>query len=277
MNYLRRAAACVLAGVFAAALFPGLLTSASYDRQFREAPNAPVSRQFPLGTDELGRDRLARLLYGTRISLIAAPAVALLSTVVAALVGGLAGFLGGWIDRCCVACIDLMLSLPWLFLLIIVRALLPLNLSPQVSVLVTFGLIAVLGWAPAARVVRAACRSLRCSDLVLEARSCGVPERRILWKYVLPNARPVLLAQFRASVPLYILAEANLGLLGLGVADPIPTWGNLLRPLEGAFAPEPAAWAPLALMLVAVSCMYVMQRATGRPGEPGQAWRPVTR
>ena len=241
------------------ALWPGALTRAPYDRQLRELPNAPVSRQFPLGTDELGRDRLSRLLYGTRVSLLAAPVAALLSTILAALVGGLAGFLGGWFDRAAVAAIDLMLSLPWLFLLIIVRAMLPLNLPALLSVLVTFGLIGLLGWPSAARIVRAGCRSLRSSDLVVQARACGLPKGRVLVKHVLPNVRPILTAQFRASIPIYILAEANLGLLGLGVADPLPSWGNLLRPLESGLVPDAAAWAPLILMLVVVSCLYVTQ------------------
>jgi peptide/nickel transport system permease protein len=259
MRTVRHIAAGLLVVLLAAALFPGMLTRSAYDRQFREQPNAPVSRQFPLGTDELGRDRLSRLLYGTRISLLGAPAAAFLSMFLAALVGGIGGFLGGWMDRCCVAGIDLMLSLPWLFLLVIVRALLPLNVSPVVSVLVTFGLIAVLGWGSAARLVRATCSSLRDSDLVIQARACGLGTGRILVTHVLPNVRPVLAAQFRTSVPIYVLAEANLGLLGLGVADPIPSWGNLLRPLERAFVPDLAAWAPLVLMLIVVSCFYVTQ------------------
>jgi peptide/nickel transport system permease protein len=256
---VRYIAAGLLLSILLAALFPRLLTNTSYDRQFRDLPNAPASRQFPLGTDELGRDRLSRLLYASRISLLAGPAAALLSTVLAAVVGGLAGFFGGWADRCCVACIDLMLSLPWLFLLVIVRALLPLNLPPSLSIVVTFALIAVLGWASAARVIRATCRSLRYSDLVLQARAAGIGSRRILFMHVLPNTRPVLVGQFSAAVPIYILAEANLGLLGLGVADPMPSWGNLLRSLESPLAPDLAAWAPLVLMLVVVSCLYLTQ------------------
>src|SRR4051794_33797897 len=208
--------------VVLAALWPGSMTQAPYDRQFRDRPNAPVSREVPLGTDELGRDRFSRLLYGTRVSLLAAPAAALVSTLLAALVGGLAGFLGGWVDRAAVAAIDLMLSLPWLFLLIIVRAMLPLNLPASLSVLVTFSLIGSLGWASAARVVRAGCAALRSSDLVIQARASGLRNSRILLKHVLPNVRPILTAQFRVSIPIYILAEANLSLLGLGVADPVP-------------------------------------------------------
>src|SRR5215470_9898343 len=123
MKTIRVAAGAVLAAVFAAALWPGVWTRHSYDEQFRELPNSSASRQFPLGADELGRDRLVRTLYGTRVSLIAAVAAALVSTMLAAIVGGAAGFLGGWVDRTSVAVMDLMLSLPWLFLLIIVRAL----------------------------------------------------------------------------------------------------------------------------------------------------------
>jgi peptide/nickel transport system permease protein len=259
MTALRYMAAALLLSIVLATLFPRLLTPVSYDRQFRESPNAPVSRQFPLGTDELGRDRLSRLLYGARISLFAGTLAALLSTVLAAVIGGLAGFFGGWTDRCCVAAIDLMLSLPWLFLLVIVRALLPLNVSPSVSIVVTFALIALLGWASAARVIRATCRSLRYSDLVLQTRASGIGSWRILLKHVLPNARPVLAAQFCVSVPIYILAEANLGLLGLGIADPVPSWGNLLRGLESPLPPDIAAWAPLGLMLLVVSCLYLTQ------------------
>src|ERR1700736_2802061 len=103
--------------VLVAAAFPSVITRVPYDLQFRDYPSAPMSKQFPLGTDELGRDRLSRLLYGTRVSLLAAPAAALLSTLLAAFAGGLAGFLGGWYDRAAAVVVDLMLSLPWLFLL----------------------------------------------------------------------------------------------------------------------------------------------------------------
>lgn len=258
MKIIRFVASALPLALLTIAWCPGALTQAPYDRQFRELPNAPVSKQFKLGTDDLGRDRLSRLLYGTRVSLLAAPVAALFSALLAAVVGSLAGFLGGCFDRAAVAVIDLMLSLPWLFLLIIVRAILPLNLSAPLSVLVTFGLIGSLGWASAARIVRAGCHTLRCSDMVVHARACGLPMWRVLVKHILPNVQPILMAQFRASIPIYILAEANLGLLGLGVADPLPSWGNLLRPLESGPL-QPAAWAPLLLMLIVVGCLYLTQ------------------
>ena len=259
MTATRALAGGLLALIALAALWPSLLTSIPYDRQFRDQPNAPMCRQFPLGTDDLGRDRLSRVLYGTRVSLLAAPAAALLSTFLAALAGGLAGYFGGWCDRLTVALIDLMLSLPWLFLLIIVRALLPLNVPALASLLLTFGLIGLLGWPAAARVVRAGCRDLRQSDMVLLASAGGVAPGRILWRYLLPNLRPVLSAKFWISIPIYILAEANLGLLGLGVADPLPSWGNLLRQLETGWNRDAAAWVPLVLIAIVVGCLNLLR------------------
>lgn len=259
MTMARFLSGLILVAIVAAALWPARFTASPFDRQYRAMPDAPPSRAFPLGTDDLGRDRLSRVLYGARISLFGAPAAAVVSTLLAAIFGGIAGFFGGWADRVFTAVTDLMLSLPWLFLLIIVRALIPLNSSPAVSTVVTFGLIAILGWPAAARVVRAGCIALRKSDLALYARASGLEPRRILFRHIAPNIRPTLVAQFWSSIPIYILAEANLGLLGLGVADPTPTWGNLLQPLAEAFAPSAGAWAPLALMLVVISCLHLIR------------------
>src|SRR5919109_762211 len=141
MRWARLAAMIFLLAVALACVFAERLAPADYAHQFRDIPDAPASRAHLLGTDDLGRDRFARVLYGTRISLLLAPAAALVSTLLAALVGGLAGYLGGAWARVAMAGTDLFLSLPWLFLLITVRAMLPLNVSPLVSVLVTFLLL----------------------------------------------------------------------------------------------------------------------------------------
>src|SRR6267154_5102803 len=130
-----RMACVVVVAVCAVSLGANWMAPVGYARQFRDAPSAPPSHEHLLGTDEIGRDRFARVLYGTRISLLLAPAAALLSTLMAAFVGGVAGYLGGGWSRFAMAVTDLFLSLPWLFLLITVRALMPLNVSPLVSVL----------------------------------------------------------------------------------------------------------------------------------------------
>lgn len=258
IRILRRLAWVFLAVLFLAALFSDRVAGASYAHQFRDWPAAPISWRFPLGTDVLGRDRLARLLAATRISLLLAPAAAVLSTALAALIGVVAGYRGGLADRIAVRIIDLMLSLPWIFLLIAARALLPLNVSPAASIAATFALLGALGWAAPARVIRAGVRDLRTSDFLLQARACGCRGFRLLLRQVAPNLKPLLLAQFLTSIPLFILSEANLGLLGLGVADPLPSWGNLLRELETDLAFNPGIVACLALMLTVLACFKLL-------------------
>ena len=260
MRQVRKIALGILVAVFLIALFADFLAPAFYATQFRDFPDAPPSLRFPLGTDELGRDRLSRLLYGTRISLLLAPAAALLSTLIAGLVGWIAGYVGGRLERLAMGATDLFLSLPWLFLLLTVRALLPLNAPPLASVTITFALLGLLGWAASARVVCAGTGALRNSDFVLQARSAGCSGLRLVVVHVLPNLKPVLFAQFWISIPVFILSEANLGILGLGVAEPVPSWGNLLRELENYSAVLANPWllAPVGLLLIVVSCFQMI-------------------
>jgi peptide/nickel transport system permease protein len=254
MRTARKIAMVVIAATLLVCLNAGFLAPAHYAAEFREAPNAAPSRAHWLGTDALGRDLFSRLLYGTRISLLLAPAAALLSTLLAGFIGGAAGYLGGIWERLAMAAADLVLSLPWLFLLITVRALLPLDVSPLISLAVTFALLGGLGWAAGARVLCAGARGLRNADFVLQARISGMHGLRLFAVHVLPNLKPVLCAQFWISVPVFILSEANLGVLGLGVAEPMPSWGGLMRELESMWSPLHEWWklAPL-LLLVAVT------------------------
>ncbi|HTW67072.1 MAG TPA: ABC transporter permease [Bryobacteraceae bacterium] len=260
MSFQQKIALAVLAVIAAAALGAGWITPHSYAEQSREFISAPPSKDFWLGTDDLGRDRLARLLYGTRVSLLLAPAAALLSTVIAALIGGAAGYLGGRAERMVTTGIDLFLSLPWLFLLLAVRALLPLNTSPVMSVTITFLLLGCLGWAAPARIIRAGTMTLVNSDFLVQARAGGVSRGRLFWRHLLPNLRPIFLAQFWISIPLFILSEANLGLLGLGVSEPLPSWGALLRDLENYSAVLQNPWmlAPAVLLVAVVGCVQLL-------------------
>jgi len=260
MSTVRWIAVVALLLVIAVSVLASMLAPAGYAKQYRDAADAGPSRQHWLGTDDLGRDRFARVLYGTRISLLLAPAAALLSTLIAALVGGLAGYLGGFWARSAMALTDLFLSLPWLFLLITVRALMPLNVSPLVSILVTFLMLGLLGWTGAARVLCATTGSLRDSDFVRQARASGIRGFRLFWIHVVPNLKPVLFAQFWISIPVFILSEANLGILGLGVAEPMPSWGSLLKELEGlvSVGEEPWKFVPLILLAVVVTSFQVV-------------------
>jgi peptide/nickel transport system permease protein len=254
MTSSRILAITVLSALFLAAVLSGLVKSAAPSRQFREMPGARPSDRFLLGTDDLGRDRLARLLFATRISLVLAPAAALLALLLAAAVGGSAGYFGGWWDKTTLSVIDLLLSLPWFFLLLAARALLPLNAPPMASLLVTYALLSALGWAGPARVIRAGTRRLRDSEFALQASAQGCGDLRILWRHVIPNLKPVLLAQLWSTIPIFILSEANLGLLGLSAGEPFPTWGSLLRELQNPLSIRLEAFAPLAVIMITVAC-----------------------
>jgi peptide/nickel transport system permease protein len=260
MSSWSKLACAVLLLVIGVSLAANWLAPSGYAKQDREAVGAPPSRQHWLGTDEIGRDRFARVLYGTRISLLLAPAAALVSTLLAAVIGGLAGYLGGLWARVAMAVTDLFLSLPWLFLLITVRALMPLNVSPLVSVIVTFLLLGLLGWTSAARVLCASTATLRDSDFVRQARASGIRPVRLFWIHVLPNLKPVLYAQFWISIPVFILSEANLGILGLGISEPLPSWGSLLKELEGlvSIGEEPWKFVPLVLLVMVVTSFQLL-------------------
>jgi len=260
MKSVRIVAITILALTAGVVLFANYLAPAGYEQQFREATQAGPSAHHFLGTDDLGRDRWARLLFGMRVSLTLAPLAALLSTFLAALVGGLAGYFGGWTERCFKLLIDFFLSVPWLFLLITVRAVLPLNISPQASVAVTFALLGLLGWAASARVICTGARDLMKSEFIWQARASGFSGIRLIRLHLLPNLRGALFAQFWISIPVFIIAEANLGALGLGVSEPLPSLGSLLRELQDAVTLRPEPWRllPLAVLIVVISSFQVL-------------------
>ena len=262
MKRVRLAAILFLVLISGMAFLAGFVAPTSYAHQFRDIPDAPASRQHPLGTDDLGRDRLSRVLAGTRISLQLAPAAAFLSTVLAALIGGAAGLAGGWVRTVVMSVTDLFLSMPWLFLLLTVRAFLPLNTSPLASVVITFAILGCLGWAGAARIICADTRELCDSEFALSARASGSHGIHLLRRHILPNLAPILFAQFWISIPVFILTEANLGILGLGVAEPLPSWGNLIRELEGYTITSAGPWhfVPLILLILTISCFQLLFR-----------------
>ena len=257
----RTAAASVLALVGSCALFAPLIAPYNYSRQFREAPDNPASHQFPMGTDDLGRDRFSRLVYATRVSILLAPAAALVSVLLALSISLAAAASERWAVHALSGFITLSLSLPWIFLFIILRATLPLNTRPFESILITFGLMGIAGWAWPARIFTASIRQISKSGWLLHSRASGIRPSRIALVYAWPHLRAIVSAQFRVLVPAYILAEASLGLLGLGVAEPLPSWGNLLAELQRPERVRENPWilAPLALLMIVMICFEALQ------------------
>lgn len=258
---LRITAVVLLAGVALGALFAPVIAPYSYSRQFRESPNAAASHEFPMGTDDLGRDRFSRLVYATRVSIVLAPAAALVSVLVALLICALSGVRVPLADEAVGGLTTLSLSLPWIFLFIILRALLPLNTRPGTSILLTFGLMGIAGWAWPARIFRATIRQIREAGWLVEARASGISPPRIALVHIWPHLRDVAVAQFRVLIPTYILAEASLGLLGLGVSEPLPSWGNLLAELQhpGRVGDNPWILAPLVLLMLVMIALETLQ------------------
>ena len=193
---------------------------------------AEQARIYLLGTDGYGRDQLSRFLYGGQISLLAGLLGAGITLFFGLLAGATAGYYGGWRDTLLMRLAELFLALPWLYLLLGLRAFLPLNVSPVMAFLLIVIVIATVGWARPARLIRGIVLSAKERDFVRAARGFGASDAYLFRRHVLPETSSVLVTQAAILIPQYVLAEMTLSFLGLGVPQPIASWGNLLADLE---------------------------------------------
>ena len=205
------------AGVLAPALAPY-----SYSTQSLTQRLQPPGPAHWLGTDGFGRDVLSRVIWGSRVSLQIGFAATALSLVVGTVLGGAAGYFGRAADHAIMRVADAFLSVPALFLILVVVALFGATLLNTALV------IALVTWAPAARVVRAECLALRSRDFVHAAHALGAGHTRILGRHLLLNALPVIVVQASLMLGQTILIESGLSYLGLGAQPPLPSWGNMV-------------------------------------------------
>jgi len=222
------------------------------------------SRVHPLGTDDLGQDLLARMLYGGRISLAVGVVAMLISITIGTTVGATAGQLGGVPDHVLMRITDLFLSLPQLPLLLLVvylfRDLLRRLLGPEVGIFVMIvAVIAGLRWMPVARLVRAQFLTLREKEFVEAARGLGAPPLRQVLRHILPNAVGPVIVAGSLDVAAAIIAESSLSFLGLGFPPDIPTWGRILFDAKDNldFAPHWAIFPGTAIFLTVLSINYI--------------------
>jgi peptide/nickel transport system permease protein len=185
-----------------------------------------------MGSDGYGRDQFSRFLYGGQISMLAGLIAALLSVSLGIIVGGIAGYYGGWIDEILMRSGELFLALPWLYLLFAVRAALPLRVSQWQVFLLLVAIMGLIGWARPARLIRGVVLSAKQRNFVTAARGFGASDVYLLRRHVLPQTYGVLLTQMTLLIPQYVLAEVTLTFLGLGVGEPMPSWGALLSSLQ---------------------------------------------
>jgi len=251
MNGLSGARFIVLGALVLIFIAGPLLAPYNPLEQSRDGAGMSPTRAHWLGTDDYGRDVLSRFLAGGSWSVICGVVGTALVLVLGLAIGGFSGFKRGWPDQIVMRITEVMLSLPWLYLLIGIRAVLPLDLKPRFAVLVMLIAIALVSWGRPARLIRGFVLSLAERGYVEAARGFGVPEWKIFLRHILPGTLGVVGAQALLFFPRFVLAEVTLSFLGLGVGEPEPSWGALIVGLKQAYLLKEQWWRllPVCLML----------------------------
>ena len=254
-NKLAIAGLVILVLFVLSAIFAPFLTPYDPNRANLRERNQPPSKEHPFGTDDMGRDILARTLYGGRISLSVGLVSVGISLRIGVVVGAIAGYFGGFVDTLIMRLADIFYSFPFLILAITISAI----FGP--SIYNTMIILGVLSWPGPARLLRAEFLKLKTTDFVAAATALGARPGRIMFRHILPNAFSPLLVSATLQVASSILSEAGLSFLGLGVPPPAPSWGNMLnraRPLH-VLAGMPWMWiAPgIAIFIVVLSINFV--------------------
>lgn len=211
-----------------------LVLKASYQEQNLKLGETPPSAQHWLGTDKLGRDLLARILYGGRISLLVGLAATGVSLTIGVLYGTVSGYVGGKTDAFMMRLVDILYSLPFPIFVILLMVLVGRNLY------LLFIAIGAVAWLTMARIVRGQVMSLRRQEFIEACVSLGLPLHRILWRHMIPNVLGPVIVYTTLTIPAVMLLEAFLSFLGLGVQPPQSSWGLLIK--EGAEIMEEAPW-----------------------------------
>lgn len=247
------------------AIFAPLLTRYNPEKTDLDRMLRPPSAQHLMGTDELGRDLLTRLLYGGRISLSIGVMAMTLSIVLGTLIGGLAGFYGSWIDNILMRFVDMMLAFPSLFILIILALAmrdLPIEALRGTAFASVFSIvlvIAILSWMDVARLVRASFLSIKEQEFITAARGLGVSNLRIMIRHMLPNALSPIIVAATFRVATSVITESGLSYLGFGVQPPTPTWGNMLKNAQAQMtrAPWTAIYPGLMIFITVVAINFI--------------------
>ena len=231
------------------AVFAPLISPYDPAQQSWSAVRKPPSWAHPLGTDEVGRDLLARVIYGARASLLAGVTSVAIALGIGVPVGLVAGYAGGFVDGLIGRLTDAMLACPFLILAIALAAFLGPSLT---NAMIAIGVTATPIFV---RLTRGQVLSVKAEDFVEAARAAGNPHRRIAFRHILPNVAPQLLVQATLTVATAIIAEASLSFLGLGQQPPAPSWGSMLNAAQRFLgtAPWMAVWPGLAIFVTVLS------------------------
>ncbi|MGO9804913.1 MAG: ABC transporter permease [Steroidobacteraceae bacterium] len=249
-------ALALLAGVTLLALLAPLASPWSYDsldwRHLAQPPGATAAHWF--GTDRLGRDLFVRTLYGVRLSLLISLLSSALSVGIGLMWGSFAGFAGGRTDEWMMRFVDVLYSLPYLFIVIILS-----TLVGRGSIAVLLIAIGAVGWLTTARIVRGQALALKRREFIEAARAGGLSDAAILWRHIVPNLAGTVVVYATLTVPQMILFESFLSFLGLGVQEPHASLGNLIN--AGAQEMESAPWMlllPAAFLVLLLACLNIV-------------------
>ncbi len=221
-NWLAVGGGMLVLAVFIVAIFAPFISP--YDPSAIDIKNILVgpSSSHPFGTDDLGRDVLSRMIWGSRVSLAVGFVAIGIATIIGVLLGAAAGYYGGYVDSAIMRLVDIMLSIPTIFLILAVIAI----LEPSIfNIMIVIGLTS---WMEPARLVRAEFISLKEREFVTAARALGADDRRIIFRHILPNGLSPILVSATMGIGGAVLVESALSFLGLGVQPPTPSWGSLL-------------------------------------------------
>jgi peptide/nickel transport system permease protein len=248
-----RAGGAIVSALALLSLVGPALSSFSPTAQHRESVYEPPSLSgHLLGTDGLGRDVLSRTLHAARFTLLTAGAGVLLAVLFGAVVGALAGLVGGMCDRLVMRATELVMSLPALYLILGLRNLLPDSIGPLEAGLILVVSLAAVGWSSVARLTRGQVLSIREEAYIAAARAAGATRLRLVRVHILRMLRPFLLLQLGLQFPYFLLGEVTLSFLGLGLAEPAPSLGNMLAGAvasTGVLGSRWWTWAPPAVSL----------------------------
>jgi peptide/nickel transport system permease protein len=251
----------VLLAVTLSAVLAHVISSQDPLKTAAAAKLQPPSREHLLGTDDMGRDVLARILYAGRVSLTVGFLATFVSLVFGLIIGGVSGYYGGMLDNVLMRLADLFLSFPTLFVLILLSALLretKLNFLRSGMLPVVF-VIAILSWMALARLVRASFLSLREEEFVQAARAMGASNLRIIVRHILPNILSAIIVNSTLFVAYSIITESGLSYLGFGVQPPTPSWGNMLNRAQiyVYIAPWLGIFPGLMIFLTVIAINYI--------------------
>lgn len=252
-NKLAVAGVIVLLLIVLAVIFAPFLTEQSPTKSNLLMVEHGPSADHPLGNDGSGRDNLARLLYGGRISLIVGFSAMICTLVIGVLLGSIAGYYGGIVDGIIMRVSDLIMMLPF-----IVIALTVVSIMPKVTIGSFVAIIAITSWPSLTRIIRGTYLSLREQEFVQGAKAIGASDFRIIFKHFIPNAIGPIVVNATLMMASYIIVESAMSFIGFGIPQPTPTWGNMISEAQSIriLRNSPEAWIPPGLAIfVTVLCI----------------------